>query len=214
MKYSELWDNLQLMPTKDNLPENATYLKADKDEGYIDNNGEIEYWYGDGSNHFREFLENLIAIPAKMFFWKKPPKPIKEMFYSYANVVMELLKTPVSKNGLKGLKITDKPKVFVYHSRGVWILAQAVLLAVAGYNIKECVAFGIPNEGGRKFLAVLTKLGIKVTLFVVDGDWVANRPFFGDHYYTKLIPLKNRDNLKGIKAIHLSYGLYLEQEGL
>jgi hypothetical protein len=210
----EYWETLQLLPTKENLPEGAVYLKADKDEGFFVDEGEYEVWYGDGSNRFREWLENLIAIPAKVFFWKKCPKPIKEMYYSYANVVMELLKKPVSKDGLKGRAISSKPKIFVFHSRGIWIMAQAILLKASGFTVEKCIAYGTPRAGGRKLMRVLRKLGLPVELYIVKGDWVPNRPLYGDQYYTVLHRIKNSEKLKGIKNIHLSYGYYLKKADL
>jgi len=229
MKYWKYWDNLQLLPTKKNLPKNATYLKADKDEGYFVDEGEFEVWYGDGSNRLREFMENLIAIPAKVFFWKRPPEYLKNMYYSYANVSMELNKTPRTPKkrlwrkpkeqyGLIGAKISNQPKKAVMHSRGVWMLGQMLKLINDGCKVDELICYGIPKTGGQKFVDEIYRLvclGVKVTIITVDGDWVVNRPAYGK----KLIPtrpifLLNLDNLKGIKAIHTSYGLYLERKGL
>ncbi|MDX1358577.1 MAG: hypothetical protein R3232_07090, partial [Clostridia bacterium] len=180
----------------------------------------------DGSNRFREWMENLIAIPAKVFLWKRPPRYLKNMFYSFANVSMELNKTSrtpkkrlIRKDkpqyGLKGVDISKKPKKAVFHSRGVWMLGQVIKMMIDGHQIDEVIAYGIPHPGGKKFFELCSELfsyyGVKFTHFVVDGDWVTKRPAYGKTYCNRLHRLKNEDNFKGIKNIHLSYGHYLKK---
>ena len=210
-KYFEYWNDLQRLPTRGNLPDGATYLRADKDEGYFVDEGEFEAWYGDGSNRLREWLENLLAFPAKLVWWKRPPRYLRNMYYSFANVSMELNRRYASQDGLRGVALTTKPNKIVAHSRGVWILGQALRMVHTGLPVDEVILYGIPHPGGRKFARELEALGVKITQFVVEGDWVTKRPAYGKTFATETRHIANEDNLRGIKNIHLSYGRYLKR---
>jgi hypothetical protein len=195
-KYWQYWNDLQRLPSRHNLPRDANYYSADRDEAYSVVEGEEEVIYCDGSNRGREWLENLLAWPMITFHG---------MFYSYGNVAREMIR-----DGMSSRLRKNKLKI-VFHSRGVFGLGLALELIDLGFEVSECIGFGIPHAGCSRLIRECKKRGIKLTFFVVDGDWVTRRPIYGKTYYTTKHHLKNEDKLKGIKNIHLSYGRYLER---
>ena len=195
-KYWQYWEDLQKLPTRENIPEGANYYIADKDEAYSVVEGEEEVIYCDGSNRGREWLENLLAWVMFTFHG---------MFYSYGNVAREMIRDGMSS------KLRKKAVRLVFHSRGVFGMGLAIELHDLGFNVTECIGYGVPRAGMRKYIRECKKRNIKVTLFVVDGDWVTRRPLYGKTYYTEKHKLENLDRLKGIKNIHLSYGRYLRR---
>jgi hypothetical protein len=199
MKYWEYWDNLQLMPDGP-LPANAKRYTADKDTAYSVLVGDVEEIYCDGSDKFREWIENLLAWPTRFYV----------MFYSYANVVREMVPQILNKT-----KDTTNKARIIAHSRGIFGLGVALKLYDLGWEIEEVILYGAPNPGMWRFAKECEKRGIKITFIVVKGDWVIKRPIFGKHPEPqRYILLKNIDNLKGIKKIHLSYGRYCKRLNL
>jgi hypothetical protein len=188
------------MPDGD-LPYDAKTYEADKDQAYSVLREGVENIYCDGSNHAREWLENLLAWCMLSFFG---------MFYSFGNVAKEMFPQILNKT-----KDTTNRARIIAHSRGVFGLGIALKLHDIGWTIEEVILYGVPKPGMWRFARECKKRGINITFIKVDGDWVTNRPFYGKQPKpTKHIKLANEDNLKGIKAIHTSYGMYLEREGM
>jgi len=172
---------------------NPVRFIEDSDFAYMVEDSENQYWVFDGSDNFREWVENFIVIPFGKAF----------SHLGFDNASRGFFHKMIERAN------RHKKQWFFGHSRG-GAICQGVALRFAEMGmVGHCVTFGSPKMGGRVFSRRMSKYSIQHTRVEMHGDIVCDVPLTRKHYETEHVVLEH--SLEGIERVHLGYGVGLQE---